>query len=443
MPVAVETLHDQLRPLAGPEGDFISLVERMGDAKYVLIGEASHGTHEFYRARAEITRLLIEYKGFKFVAAEADWPDAYRVSRYVRGRGHDQNANVALNDFQRFPAWMWRNRDVLEFVDWLREHNELIPDVALRVGFYGLDLYSLHASIEAVLNYLDKVDPNAASEARRRYSCFDHSIDDAQEYGYKTHFGMSESCEREVLQQLTDLRSRAAELMSQDGFVARDEYFFAEQNAQVVKNAERYYREMYSGRINTWNLRDTHMADTFDALLKHHGPNTKAVIWAHNSHLGDARATQMGDWGEVNVGQLIRERHPHDSFLIGFCTNEGTVTAASEWGGEAERKNVRPGLRDSYEEFFHQFSLSTGKKNYWFDLDDEDVRSELPFEKLQRAIGVIYMPETERQSHYFRARLTEQFDALIHFDRTRALEPLERTSLWDEGELPETYPFAV
>jgi erythromycin esterase-like protein len=231
--------------------------------------------------------------------------------------------------------------------------------------------------------------------------------------------------------------------MSLDGFVARDEYFFAEQNAQVVKNAERYYREMYSGRLNTWNLRDTHMADTFDALLKHHGPNTKAVIWAHNSHVGDARATQMGDCGEVNVGQLIRERHPHDTFLIGFSTHEGTVTAASGWGGDAERKNVRPGLKNSFEEFFHQLSLSTGKKNYWFDLNNEDLREELPFEKLQRAIGVIYLPETERQSHYFRARLTEQFDALIHFDRTRALEPLERTSLWENGELPETYPFAV
>lgn len=438
----MQSLKQRTFSLAGPEGDFLPLIERIGEARFVLIGEASHGAHEFYRARAEITQRLIDYKGFNFVTAEADWPDAYRVNRFVRGHGKDPDAKSALLDFQRFPSWMWRNQDVVEFVTWLREHNQQIADPSKRVGFYGLDLYSLHASIEAVLNYLDKVDPSAAKEARRRYSCFDHAIEDAQEYGYKTHFGMSESCEREVLKQLIDLRQHAGEFMSRDGWVARDEFFFAEHNARVVKNAERYYREMYSGQINTWNLRDTHMADTLDALVAHHGSNTKAVIWAHNSHLGDARATQMGDWGEINVGQLIRERHPLQSYLIGFSTYEGTVTAASEWGGEAERMRVRPGLRDSYEEFFHGLSQQTAK-NLWLDLNDHDVIAALPDELIQRNIGVIYLPETERQSHYFRARLDVQFDALIHFDHTRALEPLERISIWEAGEAPETYPFAV
>jgi len=407
------------------------LAARAAEARFVLVGEATHGTHEFYAVRAELTRRLIE-RGFAAVAAEADWPDAYRVNCYVRGAGDDRSPEDALSDFRRFPAWMWRNTDMVAFVDRLRRRNDSSPSPA---GFYGLDLYSLHGSMEAVVRYLDDVDPDAAQRARRRFGCFDRfrAEGDGQAYGYATELGRAESCEAEVVAQLVELRQRAAELASQDGRLTADRQFAAEQNARVVVDAERYYRAMFRGRSSSWNLRDTHMADTLDALAEHVGGGI--VVWAHNSHVGDARATEMGRWGEVNLGRLARERHPGETFLIGFSTFRGTVTAASDWGGPAERKRVRDGLPGSWEAAFHELG------------DDELVlfadEPALADRRLQRAIGVIYRPDTERQSHYFEAVPARQFDALIHLDETRALEPLERTSDWEAGELPETYPFAV
>jgi erythromycin esterase-like protein len=373
------------------------------------------------------------------VAVEADWPDAYRINRYVRGDSRDEDAVDALTDFGRFPTWMWRNADVLDFVGWLRTYNDAKP-ASRRAGFYGLDLYSLRASAQAVLAYLNKVDPGAASRARARYACFDRFGDEMQQYGYAASFGLDRSCEREVVAQLTDLHRKRAEYVSRDGRVAPDDFFFAEQNARLVRNAEAYYRTMFRGQVESWNLRDRHMADTVGELLafldqRHAG--TRIVIWAHNSHLGDARATQMGDVGELNVGQLMRQKFAAGASLVGFTTSSGTVTAASEWDGPAHRKHVRPALAGSYERLFHD----VGVPRFLLNLrGDSDLAGALEGPMLERAIGVLYMPETERQSHYFSARLPEQFDYLLHFDETRAVEPLERTSLWESGELAETYP---
>ena len=432
-------IRSEARPLTGSPGDHDELVELIGDAKLVLIGEASHGTHEFYRQRAVITKRLIEEKGFTAVAAEADWPDAYRVNRWVQGAGDDPDAERALAGFQRFPTWMWRNADVLDFVGWLRAHNER---ASRPTGFYGLDLYSLYRSIEAVIGYLERVDPPAAVAARRRYGCFGR-FEESQAYGYAVARGVSEPCRRAVVTQLSDLQRRAGDYLRRDGIAAEDEHFYAEQNARLVLNAEEYYRTMFDGAEASWNLRDRHMADTLDRLLAHldrHDDQTRAVVWAHNSHVGDARRTEMGRRGELNIGQLARQRHGRDAFLLGFTTYEGTVSAASDWDAPVERKHVRPALPESYESLLHQ----AGIRDFWLPLRGEGSAAlQLREPRLERAIGVIYRPETERASHYFGARLAEQFDAVIHIDRTRAVEPLERSVAWQRGEPPETFPTAL
>jgi erythromycin esterase-like protein/predicted phosphoribosyltransferase len=422
-----------------------TLLDLVGDAQFVLIGEASHGTHEFYAARATMTRRLIEEKGSTAVTAEADWPDAYRVNRYVRGRSQDETAEEALRDFERFPTWMWRNTAVLDFVGWLREHNDRAGDERAKTGFYGLDLYSLRRSMQEVIAYLERVDPGAAARARERYACFDHSAgDDGQSYGYAAAFGAGESCEQEAVEQLVEMQRLAGSGARSDGLLAEDEAFYAQQNAVVVRNAEQYYRTMFGGRTSTWNLRDTHMVDTLDALTGHLsgqlGQPAKVVVWAHNSHVGDARATEAGMRGQLTVGQLVRERHPERCRLLGFTTYTGTVTAAEDWGAPAERKWVRPGLPDSVEELFHD----AGEKGFLVAFHLAPTAADvLGYGRLERAIGVVYRPETERQSHYFRCRVANQFDAVIHVDETRAVEPLERTARWERGEVPETYPFAV
>jgi erythromycin esterase-like protein/predicted phosphoribosyltransferase len=429
--------------LTGATQDYAPLMDRIGDARLVLLGEASHGTHEFYRERAEITKRLLTEKGFMAVAVEADWPDAYRVNRYVRGTGDDVDAKEALADFRRFPTWMWRNTDVVEFVEWLRAHNEVLPPGATKTGFYGLDLYSLHASMKAVLRYLERVDPEVAPRARARYACFDHFGEDAQVYGLITGTGLAKSCEDEVVSQLVELQRRTAEYARHDGRATEDELFNAEQNARVVKNAEAYYRSMFLEEVSSWNLRDRHMAETLDALIGYlgrQGGRAKVVVWAHNSHMGDARATEMGERGELNVGQLVRERYGRDAVLVGFTTHHGTVTAASEWEEPAERKCVRPALAGSYEALFHTTRLARFLLTWQ---EGGAVTDGLRRSALERAIGVVYRPETERISHYFRARLPDQLDAVLHFDETRAVEPLERTAGWEAGEVPETFPVAV
>lgn len=435
-----DVVREAAHPLVGEVDDYDPLMNLIGEASLILIGEASHGTHEFYRERALITKRLIREKGFAAVTVEADWPDAYRVNRYVRGLGSDADAVEALSGFKRFPAWMWRNADVLDFVGWLRTHNDDLPPQAMRVGFYGLDLYSLHTSIAAVLDYLDRIDPEAGQRARARYACFDHFGKDEQAYGYATGLGLAESCEEEVVSQLVEMHRRATEYARRDGRIAADEYFYASQNARLVLNAEKYYRSMFRGRVSSWNLRDRHMVETLESIRQFLGRQAKIVVWAHNSHLGDARATSMGQEGEWNVGQIVRELHQPDAVLIGLTTHHGTVTAAANWDCPAERKRVRPALSNSYEALFHDVGIPRFLLNF---RDMDHATSALREPMLERAIGVIYRPETERASHYFQARLSAQFDAVIHFDETRAVEPLERSVEWEEGEVPETFPTGI
>jgi erythromycin esterase-like protein len=402
----------------------------------VLIGEASHGTQEFYRERAEITKRLIAEAGFTAVAVEADWPDAYRVNRYVRGASEDSSADEALRDFRRFPVWMWRNTEVAEFVTLLREYNDALATGTAKVGFYGLDLYSLYTSMEAVVEYLDRVDPAAAERARERYACFEQFGRDPQVYAYETGIAGAEPCEQQAVEELLELRDLAVEAAARDGRIEADGQFFAEQNARLVVNAEEYYRAMFRAGREGWNLRDRHMAQTLDELVAHLERTSgaaKVVVWAHNSHLGDQRATEHARAGQLNLGQLVRESHGAETLLVGFTTHTGTVTAASKWGGSAERKRVRRALPGSWEELLHERALP----RFWLE------PTNLPGRRLERAIGVIYQPETERISHYFHARLADQFDAVIHIDETHALEPLERNSEWVAGELPETYPSGV
>ncbi|HTX60523.1 MAG TPA: erythromycin esterase family protein [Verrucomicrobiae bacterium] len=438
---SAKELSSAIVPLRGDAREHDALFAMIGDASVVLIGEATHGTHEFYRLRAELTKRLIAEKGFAVVCIEGDWPDAYRVNRYVRGAPEDREAADALDGFRRFPTWMWRNADVLDFVGWLREFNEFCDtSKRAKVGFYGLDLYSMYASIDAVLGYLDRVDPEAAARARGRYACLEPFAEHPERYALAAFHGLHPSCRAEVLDTLLDIQRRAARYAQLDGRVAEDQYFYAEQNARIVASAERYYRAMVDDSISTWNLRDAHMVDTLDRLTAHLARSqgtTKAVVWAHNSHVGDAGATSMSLRGETNVGALCRERYGADCLSVGFTTYRGTVTAASDWHAPEERKRVLPARRDSFEYLFH----TLGVPSFWIPLRPHRPKlAGLAAQARERAIGVVYRPETELQSHYFSARLIDQFDAVYHFDHTRAVQPLERSALWDRGEPPESYP---
>ena len=438
-----QLLRAATHPLTGGARDYDPLMRVVGNARLVLLGEATHGTHEFYRARAQITQRLINEKGFCAVLAEADWPDAWRVNRYVQGAPDDADAVDALAGFARFPQWMWRNADVLDFVGWLRSHNDRQGAARRKVGFYGLDLYSLHASMEAVIAYLDKTDPPAAQRARQHYACFDPFEGHVQSYGLAAGLGLQPSCEDAVVRVLTEMRQRAFEHQLGNGHTAfdaaSDAAFSAAQNAAVVKNAEQYYRSMFRAKASSWNLRDQHMMDTLLALMGHLAQGespAKVVVWAHNSHLGDASATAMHARGEFNLGQLVRERFGREALLVGFSTHHGTVTAASDWDGPAERKAVRPALPESYEAQFH----AAGLGDFLIDFTRHpQLALALDKARLERAIGVIYRPKTERSSHYFSAHLPRQFDAVLHFDETRAVEPLERVVAHD-AEVQETYP---
>lgn len=409
-----------------------ALMALIGDARFVLLGEATHGTSEFYRLRARLTQRLIEEKGFHGVAVEADWPDAWRVNRYVRGESGDTDAIAALDGFRRFPTWMWRNTDVVDFVEWLAGYNAAH---ARQAGFYGLDLYSLFTSIDEVLRYLGTVDPQLQAAARARYSCFDHYGEDTQHYGYAAGIGLSQSCQDAVIAQLRELQQRSG---AQD-----DAFFAARQNARLVRNAEEYYRTMFRGRVSSWNLRDQHMADTLDELALHlsaeAGEPAKIVVWEHNSHIGDARATEVGRMGEWNVGQLAREHHGDQARLVGFSTYEGWVTAASGWDEPAQRQRVRPALADSYEDLFHRAGMPAFGLALRGNTALHDVLQE---ERLQRAIGVVYQPRTERHSHYYHTCLPRQFDAMLHVDVTEAVTPLENSGR-RSNEPPETYPSGV
>ena len=436
----VATVAKLIRETAEPIRDIevsavAELVERVGDARVVLLGESTHGTSEFYRMRARITRELIERHGFDFVAVEADWPDAARVDDYVLG-GHPRS-KLQFTPFARFPAWMWRNEEVHAFIDWLRARNLTQRERADRVGFHGLDLYSMYTSMAAVLTYLDEVDPDAARVARARYGTLTPWQKDPAAYGRAVLVGGYASAEKAVVTMLREMLSRRLDYASKDG----ERFFDAAQNARLVANAERYYRSMYYGAATSWNLRDMHMFDTLEALLAFYGPRSRGIVWEHNSHIGNAVATEMTTRGELNVGQLCRAKFGQGAYLVGFGTDHGTVAAASDWGEPMQQMQVRPGHPESYERLFHQ----SGVPAFALHLRDprrRAVRDELMAPRLERAIGVVYRPDTELASHYFYATLPYQFDEFVWFDETRAVAPLaveQRAT----GDLPETYPFGL
>jgi protein-L-isoaspartate(D-aspartate) O-methyltransferase len=419
------------RRLPEPEDEsFADAFERFADRRVVLLGEASHGTSEFYRARAAITRRLVEKHGFGIVAVEADWPDALALDRFTRGLPTSEPGRPI---FRRFPTWMWRNTDVDAFVGWLRRHNARLS-AERRAGFYGLDIYSLSDSIEAVLAYLDKTDPEAAKVARERYGCLTPWQRDPAVYGRAVLSRGYHACEPAVVAALTDLLNKRLEYAAEDN----ERFFDAAQNAHLVAAAERYYRIMYYGGAESWNLRDRHMFDTLTRLLEHRGPHARAVVWAHNSHIGDARFTNMGRVrDEFNLGQLCRERFGNEAAMIGFGTHSGTVAAASDWDEAMEVMRLQPSRPDSVERLFHDSAIERGV----LMLDhDADLQNRLAEERLERFIGVIYRPDTELQSHYAGVDLSRQFDAYVWFDQTRAVEPLPAAQR--EG-IPDTWPFGV
>ena len=434
--ISEEKLVKRITDAAEPFGsidtvDLVPLLERIGDARLVLLGEATHGTSEFYRMRERISRELIVKKGFRFIAIEGDWPDAARVDHYVR---HLEYPPSEWTAFARFPTWMWRNNEVRDFVNWLREHNAATKHEA-RVAFHGLDLYSLYVSICSVLNYLDQVDPEAAKVARQRYGCLTPWQGDPATYGHAALTGSYRTCEPHVVRALKDLLEKRVAYTEHDG----ERFFDAVQNARLVTNAERYYRIMYYGSRASWNLRDEHMFTTLKNLLAFYGTGSKAIVWAHNSHVGDSAATEMALRGEHNIGHLCRQEFGGSAYLVGFGTNSGTVAAASDWDGPMEIKKVQPALPKSYERLCH----ASGHPRFMLGLRN---RAELTSAQglgkpqLERAIGVVYRPETERASHYFQAILPRQFDEYIWFDDTRAVTPFDTAEL---AGLPDTYPFGL
>lgn len=432
-PELVEALRRHAEPLPPPERaeDFGAFFDRFGDARVVLLGEATHGTSEFYRARAAITRRLIEHHGFNIVAVEADWPDAARIDDYVRHRApRPRRGDV----FVRFPTWMWRNEEVLAFADWLRGHNAPLAEER-RVSFNGLDVYSLSESIHAVLVYLDKVDPDAAAGARQRYGCLTPWQDEPAHYGRAVMLAGGRTCEDSVVAQLRGLLARRLDYLGEDG----EAWFDALQNARIVRAAERYYRAMYRSSTESWNLRDRHMFETLQALLAHRGDGAKAVVWAHNSHVGNAAATAMGWQGEFNIGELCRMAHGDDAVSIGFGTDTGMVAAASDWGADMQIKTVRPARADSYEHAFRRTGIARSLTD-WRGGDRHELAAMLREPLLERAIGVVYRPETERLSHYFEAVLAEQFDAWVWFEQTTAVTPLGHER---PHGAPETWPFGL
>lgn len=432
--------------------NYDEIINQAKNKRFVLIGESSHGTEEFYHIRAEITKILITKFGFNAVAIEADWPDAFKINNYVKNNDKIKNADEALNDFKRFPIWMWRNKEISNFIEWLHDYNlkldkksqshstpisnsKAIP----KVGFYGFDLYSLNSSIEMVIKYLNKIDPKAAAAVKYRYDCFEIFNNDPQTYGRAAGLGLTEDCEEKVIAGLKELQQQKFDLIAK-GMNAED-FFSAEQNAHLIQNAEKYYRAMFKGRPSSWNIRDTHMTNTIDAINKfllQNNKESKIVVWAHNSHLGDATATDMAKRGEINVGSLMRERHAKETLIIGFSTYQGTVTAADEWDEPEHYKVMNPALEESYEALFHKVG-----SDFILDLNkNSKLRKLLEIPRLERFIGVIYDKENERWSHYYQCDITKQYDFIIHIDKTSAIHPLNPNLLWTHAakEDLDTYP---
>jgi erythromycin esterase-like protein len=412
---------------------FGEFFDRFADARVVLLGEASHGTSEFYRARAAITRRLVERHGFTIVAVEADWPDAATIDRYVRHRPWREGE---LRAFERFPTWMWRNTDVDAFIRWLRQHNAQRPYERM-CGFYGLDLYNLSGSMQAVIDFLERQDPELARAAHRRYGCLEPWAEEPQLYGRNALLEGYARCEVGVVQMLKDLLQKQVDCLAEEC----DEWLDAAANARLVKNAEAYYRVMYHGSAESWNLRDTHMFETLNMILDAKGPGAKAIVWAHNSHIGNAAFTDMGmHRDELNIGELAKEKFGSQARLIGFGTHSGTVAAADDWDRPMRIKRVTPSLPETYERLSHDAEIPSFLLDLREGERDERLASELMAARLERFIGVIYRPDTERWSHYSEAILPRQFDAWVWFDETEAVTPLPGEQRPGEDE---TYPFGL
>jgi len=425
---ALNLIRENLHPIRGEKDDFNLLIERIGDAQFVLLGESTHGTHEFYKARREITWRLIKEKGFTAVAIEAGWSFASPLNRYIQ-LNDAMTIMEALADFKRYPGWVWRNKDTLEFINQLKDYNAAFQGNSTKIGIYGLDLYGLYSSIDKVTGYLDKYDAQAAKRARLRYSCFDSFDKDPQKYANAASADPSISCESEAEEQLLDLNQNAFEYLNRNISDAQKEFFNAQQNARLIKNAEKYFRALYEHEENSphsWNLRDRHMMEMLEALVQYietSKNNNKVVVWAHNSHVGNAEASDMSRRGELNIGQLLRKRYGSKAVLIGFVTNTGSVIASSTWGGLVEHKQLLPALEESYAALFHKENVPCF---YLILNENQELATYLNRERLQRAVGVIYLPDTERKNHYDHARLADQFDAVIYFDKTSAVEPLDK-----------------
>lgn len=452
-----DLIADSAQVIHGKASDYDQLLRQIGDARFVLIGEASHGTHEFYAERARITQRLIEEKGFNAIAIEADWPVADRVNRYVRRSQLnsetelDQCAADALEALEMFPSWLWANVDVALFVEWLRQHNDEVEENEdensrhqAKVGFYGLDTYRLFRSMDLALNYLDEVDQESAELARKRYACFDQFHRDSQRYGYTIGLDLSHEQEKEIQQRLKNfLVARSLHTPNHQQVRPETAFHFA-QKSTTSADADQYCRSIFRGDQSTWNLRDSNMAHRLSALAdqlsKCHGKPAKIVVWAHNSHAGDARATEIGRLGELSLGQLMRERYSEHCFLIGMTSHHGSVTASSDWGSPAEYKYLRPSLEESYEEAMHLTSIPS----FVLPLKSNDALNyAMSKSRLARNIGVSYRPSTERQSHYTYVNLAQQFDAIIHIDKSRAVKPLDEFNIFVNSETPISYPIGV
>ncbi len=414
------------------EKAYENILNEIGNAQIVLLGEATHGTKEFYEMRAEISKKLITEKNFNAITIEGDWPDAYQINNFITDDNFS-DPKESLSVFNRFPTWMWQNTEILKLIIWLKDFNKEKKE---KINFFGLDLYSMYKSVDVIISYLEKVDAKAADEAKYYYSCFEQFRRDPQAYGYYVFSQLSESCQNEVIQELKNLENLQWKLIKEKK-ISQDDSFYLMQNAKVVKNSEIYYRSLYINEVNNWNLRDSHMMETLEEIIKYYNKKgikkPKIIVWAHNSHIGNSAFTQMSLQEEFNIGQLVKEKFNNNSFSLGFTTYNGTVSAASNWDNPVERKIIRNALPESYEFLFHQIGIA----NFLLILNEKNL---IPKNLLERAIGVVYMPQTERMSHYFYADLENQFDAVIHCDKTTALEPLEKTSKWIDGEVPETYP---
>jgi erythromycin esterase len=409
--------------------DLDALIDDICERPIVMLGEASHGTHEFYTWRSAISKRLIQEKGFNFIAVEGDWPDCYKVNRFVKGnKDAGETVRDVLMNFDRWPTWMWANWEVAALAEWMREYNQSLP-VDKKTGFYGLDVYSLWDSLREMVSYLDKEDPQAAQSVRKAILCFEPY--EENEHVYAKYSLTEHSCRDHVIGLLKEVRMKA-DFLNGD----REAGFNTEQNALIAVNAEKYYRSMIGFDNERWNVRDTHMMETLDRLLKFHGNNSKAIVWEHNTHIGDARATDMKRAGMINIGQLAREQYgPDKVYLAGFGTYSGTVVASESWGAAMKIFEVPFARVGSIEHLLHRQSSS----NYYLLFNTEDLQKRYGTAMRHRAIGVVYDPDRELSGNYVRTKLSQRYDAFIFLDQTTALHPFHMKP--HDTKMPETFPF--